>query len=245
MGHYVPSRFYNIKATLPYFIPLPFGPIGTMGAVIKIQEPITNKKILFDIGAGGPLASLFLSAIAWTWGVYLSDLVKISEIIPQNNNVLIFGDSIFTYWTAQLIKGSFNPDQFDLMIHPLAKAGWVGLLVTSINLLPFGQLDGGHVIYSMFGENYRKWIYYLFIVFLFAGLISITWVIWGLILFYLIKIEHPFVPDYVGGISRKRMIIGYFLLFSFVVTFVPSPIKVGMENQGLLPDIINYLKDLF
>ena len=243
MGHYLAARYYGVKATLPYFIPFPMGPVGTMGAVIRIKEPIPDKQTLFDIGAAGPLASLILSCVAWIWGVYLSDLIHITDIMKNNENVIFFGDSLFTYWSAQLIKGPFNPEQMDLMIHPLAKAGWVGLLITSINLLPFGQLDGGHVIYAMFGENYRKWIYYYFILFLMAGLISITWLIWGFILFYLIKIEHPYIPDHYNGISKSRIYTGYFLFVSFLLTFIPVPVRIGTENGSLLLDIFRFIRN--
>lgn len=239
MGHYLPARYYGIRATLPFFIPLPVSPIGTMGAVIKIRDMIPDKRKLFDIGAGGPLASLILSAIAWLWGISLSDVVSIDNIGDNPENVLHFGDSIFTYWSAQWIKGPFDPELSDIMIHPLARAGWVGLLITAINLLPFGQLDGGHVIYSLFGENYRKWIYYLFLGFLPITLVSPTWLLWGFILFYLIKIEHPYVPDY--PLDNNRKALGYFLLVSFFLIFVPDPLHLGSSDISLLKDIWKFL----
>ena len=245
MGHYLPARYYGINATLPFFIPFPVSPIGTMGAVIKIRDLIPDKQKLFDIGAGGPLASLVLSAIAWVWGIYLSETVSIATFSHNPENVLHFGDSIFTYWTAQWIKGPFDTAEVDILLHPLAKAGWVGLLITAINLLPFGQLDGGHVIYSLFGENYRKWIYFLFLGFLSITLVSPTWLLWGFILYFIIKIEHPFVPDYTYPLSNNRKALGYFLLVSFFFIFIPDPLHIGSDNNTLLADIWNFLKNWF
>lgn len=161
MGHFLAARYYGVKATWPYFIPIPLAPIGTMGAVIRILEPIRNKKQLFDIGIWGPLMSLILSVPCYIVGIYLSSLVPVNSV-RENPGIISFGESIFTITMNQWILGPFDPTVQDVWIHPLAQAGWVGLLVTAINLLPFGQLDGGHVIYSVFGERYRNWIYYLF-----------------------------------------------------------------------------------
>lgn len=160
MGHFLAARYYGVKATWPYFIPIPLAPIGTMGAVIRILEPIRNKKQLFDIGIWGPLMSLILSVPCYIVGIYLSSLVPVDSV-RENPGIISFGESIFTITMNQWILGPFDPTVQDVWIHPLAQAGWVGLLVTAINLLPFGQLDGGHVIYSVFGERYRNWIYYL------------------------------------------------------------------------------------
>ncbi len=237
MGHYVPSRIYNVRATLPYFIPMPFGPIGTMGAVIKIKDEIPDKKKLFDIGAGGPLMSLILSLPCWIYGIYHSKLVKFTGM-ENPERILIFGDSLFTYFTSQWILGPYDTGLFDVSIHPLARAGWVGLIITAINLLPFGQLDGGHVIYSMFGEKYRSWIYYLFLGFLLLGFVNFTWIFWGFLIFYLIRVEHPFVSD--AKLDLKRKLLGGFLLFSLAFIFVPVPMTslAELKDQNLLEFLV-------
>jgi membrane-associated protease RseP (regulator of RpoE activity) len=244
MGHYLPARYYGIKATLPTFIPFPFGPVGTMGAVIQIKEPIPDKRKLFDIGVGGPVMSLILSSIAWVVGLHYSELISIQDMGENLENALFFGDSLFTYYTGKLVFGDFNPELFEIQIHPLAKAGWVGLLITAINLLPFGQLDGGHVIYALFGENYRKWIYYLFIGFIFLAFVHFTWLVWGFLIFYAIKVEHPFVKDsYDRTIGKFRIFLGYFILLSLILIFTPKPIYIGSEKDkpNLGEDIIQYL----
>ncbi|ABZ92583.1 Peptidase, M50 family [Leptospira biflexa serovar Patoc strain 'Patoc 1 (Ames)'] len=242
MGHYLPARYYGVKASLPYFIPLPFGPIGTMGAVIKIKDQIPNKKVLFDIGVGGPAASLFLSLIVWTIGISMS---KVMEIPPNfdRSGYLFFGDSAFTYLSTQWILGPIDFATMDIHAHPLAKAGWVGLLITAINLLPFGQLDGGHVIYSMFGESYRKWIHFLFGMFLLLALVHFTWLIWGFLIYYIIKVEHPFIKDVMFGIGKTRFVFGLFMLVSFLIIFVPKPIILGSEfdNPTLLDDLFRLI----
>ncbi|XDD54264.1 site-2 protease family protein [Leptospira sp. WS4.C2] len=242
MGHFLPARYYGVKATWPYFIPLPVGPIGTMGAVIQIKQQIPDKKVLFDIGIGGPTASLVLSIIAWLVGISLS---KVIEIPPNfdRSGFLFFGDSLFTYFTTQWILGPIDLSTMDIQAHPLAKAGWVGLLITAVNLLPFGQLDGGHVIYAMFGENYRKWIHRLFMFFLIFALIHFTWLLWGFIIYYVVKIEHPFIRDSVSGIGKIRFYFGASMLVTFLIIFVPKPIILGseFEDSSLLMDIFRLI----
>jgi membrane-associated protease RseP (regulator of RpoE activity) len=242
MGHFIPARLFGIRSTLPYFIPFPFGPIGTMGAVIRIFDRITDKIKLFDIGVGGPLMSLVLSVPCWIIGLFLSNLVPI-DISVDTSQMVFFGDSLFTYWTGQWILGPYETSHFDVAIHPLAKAGWVGLLVTAINLLPFGQLDGGHIIYSIFGESYRKWIYWIFILFLILALYNFTWLIWGFLIFYAIRIEHPFVPDPIDKkMGLGRILLGIIMLLSLILIFVPNPISIGLDykNNSLIQDIWSF-----
>ncbi|PJZ71034.1 peptidase M50 [Leptospira perolatii] len=232
MGHYIAAKYYGIKATLPYFIPLPFSPVGTMGAVIRIQEPIRDKKQLFDIGIWGPLMSLFLSVPCYLVGLKYSHLVPVSEIAehlannPPGAASVRFGESLFTLASAQLVLGPFDASAYEVMIHPLAFAGWVGLLVTAINLLPFGQLDGGHVLYAVFGEKYRNWIYFLFSAFLFLALWNYAWILWGVLIYYLIRVEHPYVPDPVFPLDKIRRVSGIAILVTLILIFVPSPIEL-------------------
>ncbi|AOP35810.1 peptidase M50 [Leptospira tipperaryensis] len=246
MGHYLAARHYGVKATWPYFIPIPFGPIGTMGAVIRILEPIRNKKQLFDIGIWGPLMSLILSVPCYVLGIYWSSLVPM-ESLKGNPGVISFGESLFTILVNQWVHGPFDSSIQDIWIHPLAQAGWVGLLVTAINLLPFGQLDGGHVIYSVFGEKYRKWIYYLFTGFLLLCFWNFSWLLWGFLIYFIIKVEHPFVPDPVVPLDRFRKIGGILILCSLILIFVPSPIQLGTDinRPGLAEELWISLKSVF
>ena len=189
-------------------------------------------------------ASAFSNSISipcWILGLYYSELVNIADF-AQEKNILNFGDSLFTYYTGQWILGPYNTETTTILIHPLAKAGWVGLLVTAINLFPFGQLDGGHIVYALFGESYRKWIHYLFLGFLLLGLVNFSWVIWGFIIFYLIKVEHPYVPDAEYELGLGRQILGYFMLASLVFIFIPVPLSSG--ETLLIDDIWSYLQKL-
>ncbi len=246
MGHYLPARYYGVKATLPFFIPFPLGPIGTMGAVIQIKEPIPDKKALFDIGIGGPFISLVLSLIAWLIGISMSELVPLDKSINLENYT-IFGESIFTYYSNQWILGPFDSLSMDVNIHPLARAAWVGLLITAINMLPFGQLDGGHIIYSLFGERYRNWIHWLFLAFLILAFVHFTWLLWGFLIYYLLKVEHPFIKDSPLGLGRKRIVFGYIMLISLIFIFVPKPIMLGSEidEPNLFQSIYHFVFKFF
>ncbi len=246
MGHYIPARFYGVRASLPYFIPFPLGPIGTMGAVIQIKEPIPNKKALFDIGIGGPFVSLILSVIAWIIGISMSDLIPLDKNFNLDQ-YMIFGESLFTFYSNQWILGPFDPQMMDVNIHPLARAAWVGLLITAINLLPFGQLDGGHIIYALFGEKYRYWIHWLFTAFIILALVHFTWLLWAFLIYYLLKVEHPFIKDDPNGLGKIRKIFGYFMLLTLIFIFVPRPIMMGNElnDPTLFESIFVSLKTFF
>ena len=155
MGHYLAAKKHKIKVSPPYFIPLPpsFG-IGTMGAVIKIKEKIASRNALMDVGAAGPLAGLFVAIPVLIYGIYLSPVSN----IPQNFQGFTEGNSVLYLSLKYLIHGMILPSgNKDIMMHPTAFAGWIGLLVTMINLIPIGQLDGGHVFYAWFGDKYSKY----------------------------------------------------------------------------------------
>lgn len=252
MGHYLAARYYGIRTTLPYFLPVPLAPVGTMGAVIKIKEAIRDKIQLFDIGVWGPAMSLVLSIPCLWIGLKNSQLVPLAErsVLLHSNPELVdihFGDSIFTYFLSQQILGPFDPKLFTVEYGPLAFAGWVGLLITALNLLPFGQLDGGHVLYSLAGEKYRRWIYYLFSAFLLLSLWNYSWILWGLLIYYLIKVEHPYVPDASFPLGKFRKIFGWSMLLSLVFIFPISPITV-VSSSGLRTslgeDLWNFLVDV-
>ncbi|MDH5743687.1 MAG: site-2 protease family protein, partial [Candidatus Aminicenantes bacterium] len=146
LGHFLTCRYYNIDATLPFFIPAPTL-IGTLGAFIKIRSPITKKQQLFDIGIAGPLTGFILSLPAIIYGLSLSKLVP---SLPRDGS-FVFGEPlIFRIVGSMVFKGV--PEGFDVIPHPIAFAGWVGVLVTALNLFPVGQLDGGHVVYALMGQ---------------------------------------------------------------------------------------------
>ncbi|MFN3740086.1 MAG: site-2 protease family protein, partial [Thermodesulfovibrionales bacterium] len=147
-SHYIASRLHRTKATLPYFIPAPTA-IGTFGAIIRMKSPITTRKALMDIGAAGPIAGFLMRIVATSVGLKLSDITKVEDI-----KGIGFGTSLIFLILTRLTLGDIQ-DGYAVLLHPVAIAGWIGFLVTSLNLLPIGQLDGGHITYALFGRGHR------------------------------------------------------------------------------------------
>lgn len=152
MGHYIAARIHKVDVSLPYFIPLPFLGLGTLGAVISMREKIKDRNALMDIGAAGPLAGLVVTVPLLIYGLWLSDV----SVVPPGTHAMSEGNSIFYLGLKYLVKGELLPwGGRDVFLHPIAWAAWCGLLVTMINLIPVWQLDGGHVAFSYFGSRYE------------------------------------------------------------------------------------------
>lgn len=219
MGHYLASKKHHIDATLPYFIPAPTF-IGTFGAVIKMRSPIHNKKALFDIGAAGPLASIAVTLPILIIGLKLS-VVKTVEVPIEGE--LILGTSLILSFLTKVVLGNL-PENCHIMIHPLGFAGWIGLLVTSLNLMPVGQLDGGHIAYAVLGRKTQIISKFMVIVLLGLGLWgSSMWLFWAFLLIFLLGTKHPPPLNYADPLDRRRKMIGVITLFIFIVTFIPVP----------------------
>ncbi len=220
-GHFLTCRYYKIDATLPYFIPAPTL-IGTFGAFIKIKSPVTRKKQLFDIGVAGPLTGFILSVPALIYGLSLSKALPPSATEGQFG--IVFGEPlIFKILEAVIFKNI--PSDYQVFLHPVAFAGWVGILVTSINLFPVGQLDGGHVSYSLLGEKARHVAGVFLAVFIIMGIFFfIGWFIWALILLFL-GWRHPRIVDESVPLSPRRKLLAYLIVVIFVLSFIPDPIK--------------------
>jgi membrane-associated protease RseP (regulator of RpoE activity) len=153
LGHYIAGRIHGVDVSLPYFIPMPpIGTLGTLGAVIRMRKPIEDRRKLFDVGAAGPIAGLVVAIPLLVIGLYLS------ELAPQKPGDYVEGNSILYALLKYAVFGRWLPgDGLDVHLHPMAFAGWVGLLVTMINLMPIGQLDGGHIAKSALGDVHEKW----------------------------------------------------------------------------------------
>lgn len=215
-GHYYMSRKHNVDVTLPYFIPAPSF-IGTFGAFIKMKSPIMDRRILLDIGAAGPLAGIIVAIPILFIGLVLS------EIVPETTTGGIhLGTSILFSLINWIVHG-FMPDNTNLILHPIAFSGWIGLLVTCLNLLPVGQLDGGHVAYAVFGFRQRILARVILVLLLVLGFTGWSgWLVWaGLLLF--IGVDHPPVTYDWVPLDRRRKIIGLITLTVFVFTFTPVP----------------------
>jgi len=219
MGHYLTCRYYKINATLPFFIPAPTL-IGTMGAFIKIRSPIQKKHQLFDIGVAGPLAGFVLAVPAVIYGLSVS---KVVPSLPQEG-ALLFGEPLLMkIMGGFLFKGAASG--YDVVVHPVAFAGWVGLLVTALNLFPIGQLDGGHVFYSLIGPRVRKYAKFILAAFIIMGVfLWVGWFVWALLISFL-GFRHPPVMDEERPLSRGRKIVTVAVLVIFVLSFVPAPVK--------------------
>jgi len=219
MGHYLTCRHYHIDATLPYFIPAPTL-IGTLGAFIKIKSPITLRKQLFDIGVSGPLVGFCLSLPALIYGLSLS---KIVPPVPREGT-LVFGEPLLLKFISSLMFRN-APAESDLFLHPIAFAGWVGILVTAFNLFPVGQLDGGHVSYALIGRKSKPLARLLIVVFLVMGVFFwVGWVVWALLIL-LLGLKHPRVLDESEKLSRARQVLGIVVIIIFILSFIPAPLK--------------------
>ncbi|MCE5312234.1 MAG: site-2 protease family protein [Nitrospiraceae bacterium] len=221
-SHYIASKLHRTEATLPYFIPAP-SIIGTFGAFIKMRSPIASREALIDIGASGPLAGFIVSVAASVIGLSMSEVVRIES--PEDAFGL--GDSMLFGLLVKIIVGSI-PAGHDILLHPIAFAGWIGLFITSMNLIPIGQLDGGHVAYALFGERQRFLSKVLVAVLALLGLFFWPgWMVWAVAMLIL-GIKHPPVVYWHEPLGRARRFVSFASLLVFVVTFMPVPFKIDL-----------------
>jgi membrane-associated protease RseP (regulator of RpoE activity) len=219
-SHYFASKNHGVKATLPYFIPAPTI-IGTFGAFIKMKSPIITRKALIDIGASGPIAGFIFSVIATVIGLNMSQIVSVTKTTGGLN----LGDSLLFSFLSRLILG-IVPAGYDVLLHPVAFAGWIGLFVTSMNLIPVGQLDGGHIVYALLGEKQTRLSFLLVVFMLVLGfLLWEGWFVWAVLLLVL-GLRHPPVIYWEVPLDRKRKFIGWVSLVIFILTFIPMPFKM-------------------
>ena len=223
MGHYLMSRRHNLSVTLPYFIPAPPFPfiVGTFGAFIRIRSPIQDKRSLLDVGCAGPLTGVVVSIPVILLGLNLSTV----KVIPGGGEGLILGEPLLFQILSWLVFGHLSPEQ-NVILHPVAFAGWIGLLVTALNLIPVGQLDGGHVSYALF-PSYHRYISWACIFLLVVSGIFFWqgWLIWAVLLYFLGLRHPPPAYDWVP-LDRKRKILGVITIIVFLLTFTPAPFKL-------------------
>ncbi len=251
-GHYFAARIHKIDVTLPYYIPFPFlflNPFGTMGAVIKMKTRMQSRKSLFDIGVAGPIAGWVTSMIILTIGyVTLPSIDYIYKIHPEYQNTgmlttgLTFGNNLVFLFFEKIFSmkhGVFVPPMNEIYHYPFLCVGWFGLLITSLNMMPVGQLDGGHISYAMFGGKSKYigyTVFYLLVLFGILGILpllnikldigSLNWLVWALLIFFVIKIKHPPICyDMDEPLGTFRTATGWFAYFIFIVSFCPIPIS--------------------
>lgn len=250
-GHYFAAIYHKVPVTLPYYIPFPFiflNPFGTMGAVIRMKSQYYSRKALLDIGAAGPIAGWITSIVILIIGFinlptvdflytihpeYAVSGIPVSGFTFGNNLIFLFFEKIFVHSGK-----AFMPPMNEVYHYPFLCVGWFGLLITSLNMLPIGQLDGGHISYAMFGEKHKYVAYFFFSLLLIFGLIgllpfigiennigSVNWLVWAIMIFFVIKIKHP--PTYSAfeePLGTGRMLTGWFTFFIFIVSFCPVPV---------------------
>ena len=217
-GHYYYAQKHGVDATLPYFIPAPTL-IGTFGAFIKINSPIRKKNALLHIGAAGPIAGFIVAVPALIIGLTQSTVITLDETFEG----LRLGDSLLMVGLTGIIFPGLGPNQ-DILLHSVAFAGWIGLLVTMLNLLPIGQLDGGHIAYAMLGEKYDKVAITALLSLIPLSYFTLNWLIWGALILILMRtVKHPPVMNIHEPLSYKDKKIGYMCLAIFILCFIPAP----------------------
>jgi len=222
-GHYYYAMKHNVDATLPYFIPAPpfLFLIGTFGAFIKIKSPIYKRDALLQIGAAGPIAGFIIAVPALIIGLMLSNVVDVTS----GEVGIILGDSILMKMLTSLIYPSL-PEGKDILLHPIAFAGWIGLLVTMLNLLPIGQLDGGHIAYAVLAEKHNIVGKLAFLALIPLSFLSLNWLVWGILILVLMRTtKHPPIQDIRSPLSKENRIIGYICLSIFILCFIPAPFQ--------------------
>lgn len=219
MGHYLMTRRWGVSATLPYFIPAPPPFIaGTFGAFIKMRSPIPNRRVLLEIGAAGPIAGFVVCIPALIIGLTLSEVRE-----PQFQPGFSFGSSLLLSFLTKIVLG-VSPENADIILHPIAFAGWIGLFITALNLLPIGQLDGGHIIYALFESNHQIISKIAFIILLPLGYFFWHgWFVWAAIV-AIFGFRHPPLIDESVSITKAERKIGVISIAIFVLTFIPAPI---------------------
>jgi membrane-associated protease RseP (regulator of RpoE activity) len=224
MGHYLVSRRHHLNVTLPYFIPAPPFPfiVGTFGAFIRILSPIKDKRALLDVGCAGPLTGVVVAIPVILAGLKLSTV----QVIPEGSLGITFGEPLLFQILSYAVFGSLPADIY-INLHPVGFAGWIGLLVTALNLIPIGQSDGGHVVYALFPDHHRQ-ISLACLVLLVAGGLFLWpgWLIWALLMLLLGRRHPPPLYDWVP-LDRKRKILGVITILVFLLRFTPVPIKLG------------------
>lgn len=217
-GHYVAARLHGVTATLPYFIPMPVGGLGTLGAFISVRSPMKNRTVLFDIGLAGPIAGFVIALPLLVLGIYLS------EPVPAFTRALTLqelGSSVLVDYIISLVAELGNGET--LLLHPVFFAAWFGVLITAINLLPIGQLDGGHVAYGLLGRNAHQLARGSLLLLIVAGVVlSPTWLLWAVFVLFG-GLHHPPPLNDITGLNRPRQIAGILTAALFFLIITPAP----------------------
>lgn len=221
MGHYLACRFYRIDATLPYFLPMPLTPFGTLGAVIRIREPFPNRKALFDIGIAGPIAGFLVLIPILFLGMQWSRVVEVVPVSIQLGRPLL-------YQLARWMTFGSIPDTHFVELHPLVTAAWLGMLATALNLLPFGQLDGGHITYATLGRWSTPLSIATVATVLIMTFVASSWIAMSIMMVAMLLLfgpRHPRVIYEHEPIGRTRQVVAVLALVILILCFTPVPLR--------------------
>jgi membrane-associated protease RseP (regulator of RpoE activity) len=250
-GHFFAAKYHKSDVSLPYFIPFPFSPFGTLGAFIQLKSHPKNRKILHDIGVAGPLAGLVFTIPILFFGLSLSSLNYLPTAVAEGLSISLEGNSIFylfskyimfgewlpaphvaeinagfLYWVKYIITGMPVPfGGLDVYLHPIAWAGWAGLLITSLNLIPVGQLDGGHILYVLLGDKAKKVVPYVLGMLFSLGFYWQGWWLWFVIIWFTGR-SHAQPYDQITPLDNTRKCIAIFMMIVFVLLFMPIPLNI-------------------
>jgi Zn-dependent protease len=222
-GHYSLARYHGVPATLPYFIPAPPILVGTFGAFIRMRGMPRSRRALFDVGAAGPWAGLIVAIPAVMLGLHLSEVRPLSQGALGG---ITLGNSLLFNWLSQLVLG-VDADSATIVLHPVALAGWFGLFVTFLNLLPVGQLDGGHVVYALFGRRHAWVAWPFFAAILWMSSLGWTgWLVFAGLLYGVVGVKHPDTIDSSTPLDPARRLAAWATIGVFALTFMAVPLQV-------------------
>jgi membrane-associated protease RseP (regulator of RpoE activity) len=223
MGHYLACRYYQVDASLPFFLPMPLVLTGTLGAFIRIREPIPTKRMLFDIGAGGPFAGFLFAVPALFIGIAMSHIVK----VPADFSGFELGEPLLFKAASWMIWGPI-PDGYSLNLHPMAFAAWFGLLATALNLFPIGQLDGGHISYAALGRRSSAITVGSICIAVALTFFSRSWLVWTFMIVVMTGTmgpHHPRTLDEHIPLDRTRVWLALAAAVIFILCFTYNPIE--------------------
>ncbi len=221
-AHYFASRRHGVKATWPLFIPAPIPPVGTFGAIIRIKSRIPDRRALLEIGAAGPLAG-FAVALPLAVAGLASSRLEVAEAAGESGGIYL-GSSLVFMLLERALFGTL-PDNVNLYLHPVAFAAWFGFFVTAMNLLPIGQLDGGHVLYALVGPRHRAMAKGALLLLIPLGFLWPGWFLWGALMCW-IGLRHPPVVVEERPLTVRQRVTGFLAAAVFVLTFTPAPFMV-------------------
>jgi len=228
LGHYFACRYYDVDASLPFFLPAPIL-TGTLGAFIRIREPIPTKRMLFDIGIAGPIAGFVVAVPALFIGLSMSHVVP----IPPDFVGAELGEPLLFKLASWLVFGS-PPQGYSINMHPMAFAAWFGLLATALNMFPIGQLDGGHISYAVLGRKSSNVTLVMIGVAVVLTYYSSSWLVWTILMILMLVVvgrHHPPVFDEPVPLDRTRIVLAVVALAMFVVCFTPAPISLDAISR--------------